>query len=88
MELSRFLAGFKVVARWLQGCKNAGNSYRVGTTLLHACNQRCTDQCIYTSHAKQPCFRMVKQSCTNIRIFCSCMRIGGKGLIGNRYVVL
>ena len=55
MDLSRLLASFKVVARWSQGCNNAGDSCRVGTALLHACNQRCTDQGIYTSHAKQPC---------------------------------
>ena len=55
MDLSRLLAGFKVVARWSQGCNNAGDSCRVGTALLHACNQRCADQGIYTSHAKQPC---------------------------------
>ena len=78
MDLSRLLASFKVVARCSQGCSNIGNSCRVGTALLHACNQQCTDQCIYiyiyiyTSHAKQPCFRMVKQSSmykyTNIHV--------------------
>ena len=53
----------KVVTRWSQGGHKVVNKqgwYNLATTLLHACKHRCINQ--YTSHAKQPCFRMVKES--------------------------
>ena len=52
-----------MVTRWSQGGHKVVNKqgrYNLATTLLHACKHRCIDQ--YTSHAKQPCFKMVKES--------------------------
>ena len=59
-----------VVTRWSQSCNKAGDSCRVGTTLLHACKHRCIDQ--YT-HAKQPRFQIVKYVHIYIHVYLQCM---------------